>query len=134
EPVAVDQLLIREEFQILAAEGVRFAAGEMTERHAVAAADARIQFVHGAQEAVGRQPAGDGVGFDESAVKAPRIGGEDPVQSHGARHSALPWPPPERPSVGKKTLFPNGAQAQFAPASPGRLRPAWYRHRAKAVP
>jgi hypothetical protein len=51
-----------------------------------APADLGIEAMHGAGEAVGRQPFGQGVRLDEGAIDLVGLGGEDAVQSNGAGH------------------------------------------------
>jgi hypothetical protein len=92
EEVGVDDLLVRHQFQVLAAKGVRVAAGEVGELHAVDAADARVHLQHAAGEAVRRQELGHRVGVEESAVDALGRRLEDAVEADGAgAHGCAPW-------------------------------------------
>ena len=58
------------QLQVFAAKVMGVAGAEITERHAVLAAHPGVQFMDLAGETIGRQPAHDGVGFEESAVHA----------------------------------------------------------------
>ena len=68
ELVGVDEPLTRDEPQVLAAERVAVAGGEVAERHAVPAADLGVELVHGAGEAIRRQPTRDGIGFQKALI------------------------------------------------------------------
>ena len=57
EPVGVDEPFSGNEFQIFAAERMAVTSREIAERHAMLATDPGLQFVDGAEEPVGRQPA-----------------------------------------------------------------------------
>ena len=91
EAVGVDELLIGHEFEVFAAEAVRVTGREVGERHAVAAADAGVDFVDLAGEAVGRQPAGHRIGVEEGLVDLLGRGLEDEVQADGVGHRASPF-------------------------------------------
>jgi hypothetical protein len=52
----------------------------------VGAADFRVEVMHGAGEAVGRQPLRHGVGLGESAIDFLGPGRENAMQSNGAGH------------------------------------------------
>ena len=78
--------LVRNQFQILPAEGVALARGEIRERHPVAAAHAGIHFVNLGRESVWREPLDHGVRIEERAVHALGRGPEDPVKADGIGH------------------------------------------------
>ena len=50
----------------------------------MSATDLGIQLVDLAGEAVGRQPARDGIGFDEGTIDFLRLGAQDAVQADGS--------------------------------------------------
>src|SRR5690606_7395566 len=96
ERVRVDDALVRYQFLPFPAEAVAVAAGEVTEGHPVTAADARVERVDGAGEAVGRQPLGLGRGVGEGAEHAFGRGGEHAVETDGSCHGPAPvfgWGP-----------------------------------------
>ena len=68
ELVGVAKALVRDELEVLAAERVALAGGEVGERHLVRAADSGVHMVNLAGEAVRRQPLGHGVGIEERPV------------------------------------------------------------------
>ncbi|MNP36087.1 hypothetical protein D3C76_1294500 [compost metagenome] len=84
EAIRVADALARLQLEILAAEGMAVAGGEIRERHAKAAADAGLQLRHLAGEAMGRQPFGQGVRLDKGSVYPHRRGLEYAVQCHGS--------------------------------------------------
>ena len=56
------------QFEVLAAEGVALAGGEVRERHLVGAADLGVQVVDLAGESVRRKPLGHRVGVEERPI------------------------------------------------------------------
>ena len=62
------------------------ASGEIAEGHPEAAADFRVEVVHGAGKAVGRQPFRHGVCLDEGAIDLIGLRCQDAVQSNGVGH------------------------------------------------
>src|SRR5690349_14971602 len=66
-----------------------FAGSEIPERHLEVAADLRLQMMHGASEAVGRQPHRQRVPFDEGAIDLHGLRCEDTVQSYCTWHCFL---------------------------------------------
>ena len=70
ELVGVADSLMRRELDILAAEGMALLRAEVGERHAIAAADAGVDLVDFAGEAVRRKPLGHGVGIEKCAIDA----------------------------------------------------------------
>lgn len=84
EAVVVDDALVGHQLEVLAAEGVHLAVGEVGELHAVAAAHARVHLEHAPREAVRRQPLGHGVGVQKGAVDALGRRGEHAVQGDGS--------------------------------------------------
>src|SRR6185437_365853 len=83
EAIVVADALARHEFPVGAAEAVAIAAGEVAERHPVAAADPGVELVHLAGEAVRRQPLGDRVGVEEGAVDPLGRGAQHAVETEG---------------------------------------------------
>jgi hypothetical protein len=90
EAVGMPDALERHQLQVLATEGMRVAGGEVGEGHPVAAADARIEVLHLAGEAVRRQPLGHRVGIEEGAVDALGRRAQDAVQGDGSAGHG--WP------------------------------------------
>src|ERR1051326_4583916 len=62
---------------------------EVRERHPVAAADARVELVDLAGEAVRREPLGHGIGVEEGAVDLLGLGAKDAVKANGVGHDHL---------------------------------------------
>src|SRR6185437_8428488 len=89
EPVGVAQALMRDELEIFSTERVTLSVGEIAKRHAMGAADPGLELMHGAGEAIRRQPLGHGVGLDEGAVDFLRLRGQDSMESHGIRHDRI---------------------------------------------
>ncbi len=90
EYVRVAQALAGQELQVLAAERMAVAGGEIAKRHLVSAADFRVEVMHGAGKAVRRQPPRHCVGLDEGAVDFFGGGCEDAVQADGVGHGGIP--------------------------------------------
>src|SRR5262245_11726828 len=86
EFVRVAQALAGHELEILSAERVALASGEIAEGHPEAAADFRVEVVHGAGKAVGRQPLRHGICLDEGAIDLIGLRCQDAVQSNGIGH------------------------------------------------
>ncbi len=84
EAVRVLDALVRDQFAVLAAEGVRVAGREVRERHLVGAADACVHVVDLAREAIWRKPLRLCVGIEERAVDTLRLGTKYPVETSGA--------------------------------------------------
>ena len=84
EAVGVAESWSGTSLQVLAAEGMAVAAAEVVERHAEAAADARVHLLHLAGEAVRRQPLDHGVGFEKGAIHLLRRAAQHAVQTDGA--------------------------------------------------
>jgi hypothetical protein len=89
EFIRVTQALAGYELQIFAAKSMAHAGGEIAERHPEGAADLRFEVVHGADEAVGRQPLRHGVRLNEGAVDLVGLRCQDAVQSNGAGHGCF---------------------------------------------
>src|SRR3546814_8975451 len=75
--------------QIGTAEGMALPGGEVPEGHSVFTAFFRLKLVDRTGETKGRQPARNGVGFQECAVDLFRPGGENPVQFDSIGHGHL---------------------------------------------
>src|SRR5262249_30630258 len=86
EAVRVTQPLAGNELDILAAKGMAMAGREVPERHLERTTDLRLQMVHGAYKAVGRQPFRERVGFEEGAIDFLRARRQNAVQAYGVRH------------------------------------------------
>jgi len=75
---------MRRELDVRSAEGVAPAGAEVRERHAMAAADACVQVMNLAGEAVRRQPLRHRVGIQEGAVDALRRSAEHAMEANRA--------------------------------------------------
>src|SRR5438067_175918 len=65
------------------------ARGEIAKRHPEGPADFRVEVMHGASKAVGRQPLRQGVRLDEGAIDLVGLRGQDAVQSNGVGHGCF---------------------------------------------
>jgi hypothetical protein len=65
------------------------ARGEIAERHPEGAADFRVEVMHGAGKAVGRQPLRHGVRLDEGAIDLIGLRCQDAAQSNGVGHGSF---------------------------------------------
>ena len=83
ELVRVADAFVRHQFEILAAEGVAVAGGEVRERHLVGAADFGVQVVNLAGEPVRRKPFGHRVGVEERPIDSFRRRTQHAVKSDG---------------------------------------------------
>jgi len=86
EAVGVHDAQAGHEFEVLTAEGVARPRRVVGERHPVRAADARVEVVDLAGEAVRRQPLGHRVGVEERPVDAVGRGAQDAVKADGSGH------------------------------------------------
>jgi hypothetical protein len=77
ERVSVANAFVRHQLEILPAEGVTLARGEVRERHLVLAAHLGIHAVNLPREAIGRQPTRLGVGVEEGPIDLFRFRGND---------------------------------------------------------
>ena len=91
EFVRVEDTLIRHEFEILTAEGMTLACGEIPERHFKPASGFRIQFVHGAGETIGWQPFRERITLKKGAIDLFGFRGHDPMKTDGVGHLFPPW-------------------------------------------
>jgi hypothetical protein len=92
ELVGVANALVRDELEILAAEGVTVSRSEIGERHFVGAPHFRLQMVDLAGEAVGRQPFGHRIGIEKRPIHSFRRRADDAVEPHGiGRHEDSPF-------------------------------------------
>lgn len=66
------------------------AGREIAKGHAMLAAFSRVQLVHRAKEAKRRNPAGDGICFEERAVDFVGSSFEDSMEIDGAGHGDSP--------------------------------------------
>jgi len=62
------------------------ARGEVPEGHPITATDLRIQLMHCAREAIGREPLGQRVWLKERAIDFIRLGGQNAVQMNSVGH------------------------------------------------
>src|SRR5690242_11326225 len=62
------------------------ARGEVAEGHPVAAADLRLQLMHCAREAIGREPLGQSVWLEKRAIDFIRPGSQNTMQMNGVGH------------------------------------------------
>ena len=70
----------------------RVAGREVPERHLEGAADVGVQVMHRAREAIGRQPLGQGIGFEKGAIHLLGLGAKDAVKLDSARrHESSPF-------------------------------------------
>jgi hypothetical protein len=83
EPVGVANGRVRCQLEILAADGMALAGGEVRERHAESASHLRVEVVHLAGEAVRRNPFDRCVRVEERPVHALRRRPEHAVQPDG---------------------------------------------------
>ena len=83
--ISVAQLFVRDEFEILAAEGHAALGGEIGEGHPEAASNFGIHVVDGGGEAVRRQPLAHGSGVDEGAIDALRRRAQDAMELNAVR-------------------------------------------------
>src|SRR5690606_35176004 len=82
EGVGVVDQRVLDQLDELHRERVARTGAEVGERHAVAAADARLEFMHRRSKAVGRKPAHQRVGAGERAVHPLGRRGEDRSEEH----------------------------------------------------
>src|SRR3569833_3628507 len=66
-----------------------FAVGEIAKRHLETAANFGVEAMHGAGEAIGRQPFRHGVGCGKGAIDLFGLRGQNAVQSNGTGHVSL---------------------------------------------
>lgn len=89
ERIVVAQQHVGLQLAVGAAERVPLAIGEIGERHAEGAANMRMQMLHGAGEAIGRQPLCHRIGLKEGAIDPLGAGTYDAVERDGGHGHSL---------------------------------------------
>jgi hypothetical protein len=91
ECVRVPYALIGREFEIFTAEGLTIARGKIPEGHFELASGLRNEFMHGAGEAIRRQPFCKRISLKKGPIDLFRFCAENPMKTDGVGHLDPSW-------------------------------------------
>jgi hypothetical protein len=91
EFVRIPYTLIGREFEIFTAEGLTIARGKISEGNLEPASGLRNEFVHGAGEAIGRQPFRERISLKKGPIDLFGFCAENPMKTDGVGHLDPLW-------------------------------------------